>query len=497
MAIDSKHPLYEEFSADWATMRDTYRGERIVKEAGQKYLPATSGMIADGMGNATSPGQKAYEAYKTRSTFPDLVSDAVEAMIGVMHRKEPTIELPSKMEPMIENATIKGESLSVLLRRINEEQLVTGRLGLLADMPAVPVPGHDLPYLATYQAESIINWDQGERDTNVVDSLNMVVLDESENVRTEMFTWEMKNKYRVLVLGDPLANEGPMGGAYAVGVVDQGEEFSPANLIIPSIRGTSLQKIPFVFINSKDVVPDPDDPSLLGLANLVLTIYRGEADYRQSLFMQGQDTLVVIGGIEETTYRTGANSSIGLPTGGDAKFIGVDSQGLVEMRSALENDYSRAANKGGQLLDSVSNQKESGDALKVRVAARTSTLNQVALAGAFGLQTSLRQVAEWVGANPEEVKVTPNLDFVDDTMAGKELIDLLTAKTLGAPLSQESIHLTMQTRGMTEKTLDEEITAIESEVPLSKGSTAAEDLDEDEDFGNDNDDDQDNNGEDE
>jgi hypothetical protein len=349
-----------------------------------------------------------------------------------------------------------------------------------------------------YQAEAMINWDQGERTTNVIDSLNLVVLDESEYVRTDMFNWEMVNKYRLLMLGDPIVNEGPLGGVYSAGVFEQGAtEFNEATMLIPSIRGTTLQKIPFTFINSKDVVPDPDDPALLGLANLVLTIYRGEADYRQSLFMQGQDTLVVIGDAEEKTYRTGANSSIGLPTGGDAKFIGVDSQGLVEMRSALENDYSRAAQKGGQLLDSVSREKESGDALKVRVAARTSTLNQVALAGAFGLQQSLRDIAIWTGSNPEEVIVTPNLDFVDDTMAGKELIDLLTAKTLGAPLSQESIHLTMQTRGMTEKTLDEEIAAIEAEVPLA-GSTAADDLDDEEDdFSDDQGNEDDNNGEDE
>jgi hypothetical protein len=481
MAIDSKHPLYSEFSSDWAKMRDTYRGERVIKNKGQEYLPATSGMIADGMTNATAPGAKAYEAYKTRASFPDLVSDAIEAMIGVMHRKPPTIELPGKMEPLLERATIKGESLAVLLRRINEEQLVSGRLGLLVDMPSTPVPGHELPYLAMYQAEAMINWDQGERTTNVIDSLNLVVLDESEYVRTDMFNWEMVNKYRLLMLGDPIVNEGPLGGVYSAGVFEQGAtEFNEATMLIPSIRGTTLQKIPFTFINSKDVVPDPDDPALLGLANLVLTIYRGEADYRQSLFMQGQDTLVVIGDAEEKTYRTGANSSIGLPTGGDAKFIGVDSQGLVEMRSALENDYSRAAQKGGQLLDSVSREKESGDALKVRVAARTSTLNQVALAGAFGLQQALRDIALWTGSNPEEVIVTPNLDFVDDTMAGKELIDLLTAKTLGAPLSQESIHLTMQTRGMTEKTLDEEVAAIEAEVPLA-GSTAADDLDDEED----------------
>ena len=137
MAIDSKHPLYIEFSDDWTTMRDTYAGERIVKEAGAKYLSPTSGMQEDGMTNALASGSLAYTAYKKRAYYPDIVSDAVEAMLGVMHHKPPVIELPPQMESMLESATQDNESLSMLLRRINEEQLTTGRLGLLADLPPV------------------------------------------------------------------------------------------------------------------------------------------------------------------------------------------------------------------------------------------------------------------------------------------------------------------------------------------------------------------------
>ena len=99
MAVDSKHPLYSEFLADWEQLRDCYRGERIVKEAGTRYLPATSGMESDGMETTTSPGFKAYVAYRTRARYPDFVKEAVESMLGVMHNKPPQIELPAKMEP--------------------------------------------------------------------------------------------------------------------------------------------------------------------------------------------------------------------------------------------------------------------------------------------------------------------------------------------------------------------------------------------------------------
>ena len=52
----------------------------------------------------------------------------------------------------------------------------------------------------------------------------------------------------------------------------------------------------YQIINSCDVVSDVDDPPLLDLGNACMTIYRSDADYRQNLFMQGQDTFVTIGG---------------------------------------------------------------------------------------------------------------------------------------------------------------------------------------------------------
>lgn len=482
--VSAQHPLFQAFVRDWKQMRDSYRGERIVKEKGQLYLPATSGMVADGMQNANAPGFKAYKAYLTRAVFPDIVNDAVETMLGVMHHKPPTIELPEKLAPLREKATLRDESLAMLLRRINEEQLVTGRLGLLLDLPAVEAKGAEvLPYIAFYAAEKIINWDEGRRDGIVVDNINLVALDESEYERKQDFTWEWENKYRILTLGDPntvepgsdgsVTNQAEGTGRYMVGVFrDEQATFNMETMTEPMLRGQKLEEIPFVFINSKDVVAEPDDPPLLGLSNIAFTIYRGEADYRQALFMQGQDTLVVIGAGDSDEFRTGANASITLPVGGDAKFIGVDSAGLPEMREALENDRAQAATKGGQLLDSVSKQKESGEALNIRVAARTATLNQVALAGAFGLEQLLRMCARWAGADEEQVVVTPNLDFVDNQLDGKQLTELMTAKTLGAPMSLQSVHNQMAERGLTEMEFEAEVALIEGEPMLgSMGST--------------------------
>lgn len=469
MGVDSHHPLYSDSLPDWQQLRDTYKGERAVKVRARFYLPATSGMEQDGIERTDTKGWKAYMAYRARAVFPELVKEAVKAMIGVMHHKPPTIELPAALEPLREKCNRRNESLEMLLRRINEEQLVMGRLGLMAD--AINAPGFVLPYLAIYRAEDCINWGDNLEVGASNDLLRMVALNESKNERIgDGFEWQWKNQYRVLVLGDITATDeefNPATATYRFGVFNDGRTtFSNEGLIEPSIRGRKLNKLPFVFINSQDISPEPDEPPLLGLSNIALTIYRGEADYRQSLFMQGQDTLVVKNGEEDKEYRTGAGAVIVVQDPGDAKYIGVDSSGLPEQRTALENDYQRGQAKAGELINETSRERESGNALRIRVAARTATLNQIALTGAFGLQEILRTIAEWVGANPEEVVVTPNLDFVDDQITGKEVVDIMTAKGLGAPLSLVSIHRHLQDRGLTEMTWEEELQAIEDEKEL-------------------------------
>ncbi|MCK5131711.1 MAG: DUF4055 domain-containing protein [Candidatus Sabulitectum sp.] len=470
MSITSHHPKYDAMLDKWRRMEDAYAGEDKIKEGGLKYLPSTPAQELDGMSSGEK-GYKNYQNYRTRANFPDIVYTAIDSVLGVMHSKPATIELPEKMESLRERVTVKGESMQMLLRKINQAQLTTGRLGLFTDVEDGAGP-KVLPYIVMYGTEDIINWDDTPDFGLANQNLCMVVLNESENLREDEFEWQVKEKYRVLIMGDvsPDNNE----GFFKVGVYneDTSYDYSEELMMEPSIGGNKLKKIPFTFINSRDIIADPDKPPLLGLANLALTIYHGDADYRNSLFMQGQDTLVITGSTVDgdDDVRVGAGARIDIAIGGDAKYIGVNSKGLPEMRTALENDKKEAADLSGKLLDTRGGQAESGEALRIRVSARTASLHQIALTGATGLQTQLRIMAEWIGADPNEVIVTPNTDFADNTLEGKNLLDYVAAKTLGAPWSWASLHQLMQERDLTKMTFDEEKKVIESEVGLDFSS---------------------------
>jgi hypothetical protein len=473
MAIDDKHPEYVQKVGEWIQMADTYKGERAVKRKRLDYLPPSEAMIQDGMTTPSSPGWRDYEAYLTRAYYHDVVRDAVKAMLGIMHMKPAIIKLPARLAPMVDKATIQGEGLQMLLRRINEAQLVKGRCGLLVDAPNGVDPFNALPYIAFYDPERLINWDAGRRDEgrNVLD---LVVLDES-GFQREGFTWVTERKHRILTRGTPQSLESgwvrpPLDAPYQVCVkVNDMSMPIPDDFIMPSIGGRPMTEIPFVFVGANDLVPEPDEPPLLGLSNLALTIYRGEADYRSTLHYQGQQTLVIIGGNvsdvdENQQLRIGNKGVIDLRIGGDAKYIGVSASGLGEMRQSLKNDDEVASGFGVQFMDVGSARGASGEALRIRVAARTTTIQQIAVAAGAALEQCLKFAAVWVGEDPNEVSVAPQTDFADANVQGASLLAFMQAKQLGLPLSLKSLHRMMVLNDMTDMDFYSENDQIEQEA---------------------------------
>lgn len=486
MSLKNVHPQYAQFLPEWEAMRDFHKGELAVKAKGTQYLPATAGMEIDGMVNVTDMGYKIYQAYKARALFPDYVKEGVEALMGLIHQHDAKIELPARMEYLRSRATVGGESLLMLLRKINEEQLISGRLGLLVDLPENPDPTNPEPFISIYAAESITNWDDNSSELGL-NELQLIVLNESGYER-EDFVWKFEQRYRVLELDELVEDDDstlPEGTVvpqvYWQGVFES-EAYNEEAMITPMLRGQTLNCIPFVFINSKDLIASPDYPPLMGLGQLCLSIYRGEADYRQNLHMQGQDTLVTVGGIrnpgaipgQEDAVRVGAGSRLDVEMGGDAKFIGVSSTGLAEQRNAIENDRKRAEFKAGQLIGNQSLKNEAGNAMIARLASQTANLNQIALSSGEGLQRALRHIAVWIGEDPEKVKVIPNTEFTNAASNAQELVYLMTARSMGAPLSMRSIHASLKDKGYTMLDYEEEKALVKTEGPNDPSKTMAD-----------------------
>lgn len=419
-AVDTKHPAYLERADEWALMRDTAGGEKEVKAAATAYLPKPSGFSTQADG-----GRALYEAYQNRAQFPEIVLPTIHGMVGVIHRTEAQIEMPSAMEPLWEKATKDGLPLEALHRRITAELLTTGRYALLADAAS---KGSDLPWLAGYTAEALINWS---------DDRSMFVLDES-GLRREGFRWEQEQRFRVLEMKE---------GSYTVQTYT-GTERTPGDEVIPAGRGnTKLTEIPFVVIGARDLSLAPELPPLLGVARSAIALYQLSADYRWQLFMTGQETLVVINGDPPSAVGAGAVIAIkqgdqqGTP---DVKYVGPAGTGIAAHRTAILDERQNAAQSGARLFNSGENKTaESGDALRIRFAAETATLTSIALASAQGLEKALRHIAIMIGQSPDAVTVKPNLSFVDATLTPEQAASLVSLWQNGA-IAYETLYENLQ-----------------------------------------------------
>lgn len=440
-AVETKHPDYIARADLWQLMRDATGGEGAVKGWGEEYLPQPSGFKAQADG-----GRELYAAYQKRAQFPEIVSPTVHGMVGVIHRMEAQIDMPAAMEPLWEKATKDGLPLEALHRRITAELLTTGRYSLLAD---AATEGSDLPWLAGYSAEALINW---------ADDRSMFVLDES-GLKRDGFRWEQQQRFRVLEKRE---------GRYLVQTYT-GTERTAGEALQPTGRGNSaLTEIPFVVIGARDLSLPPELPPLMGVARAAIALYQLSADYRWQLFMTGQETLVIINGDAPTAVGAGAVIAIkqGDQTGTpDVKYVGPAGTGIEAHRVAMQDERANASQAGARLFNSSeSKTAESGDALRIRFAAETATLTSIAQSSAQGLEKALRHIAVMIGHRPDEVTVKPNLSFVDSSLTPQEAAQLVSVWQSGA-LSKQTVYENLQ-RGeiaSAERSFEEEQALIEAE----------------------------------
>lgn len=430
-----KHPAYLRFAPSWELLRDAVAGEDDVKAKGVRYLPMKTGTAAI---PDESVKARVYDLYRTRAEFPEVTAPTIRGAVGVMLGKPSKIELPEAMEHLRERATLDGLTLDALHRRMGMEVMTTGRYGLL---PGLTEDG--TPYLSGYVAESIINWD----GTGGVP--DYVVLDESGPVRDrDTGQWTQVQKLRECIAYDGLYRARVWSQA-AGGAWSQGEEVAAAT---PS--GSGLDFLPFVFVGSLDLTPDPDDVPLYGLAKLAVRIYRLDADFSFSLHMTSEPTPVAIGFDDpKSAIKDGiAPKTLGssvlwiLPKGGDAKYLEFSGPGLEKQAEAIQEALARAAQFGAQVIQSGQS-VESGEALKLRAASQTATLTSIAQTTAAGLERALRNIAIWTGQDPEKVIVTPNLEFFDRSISAQEIQALVAAWQAGA-MSHKALFDRLQQGGV-------------------------------------------------
>lgn len=410
MPVNTRHQAYENMAPLWERVRDAVKGEDAIKAKGAQYLPVPPG-IKEG------ERSREYQNYLRRATYLDVVGPAIEGMVGLMSRKPSEFDLPQSLERLRDTATPDDLSLDGLESRIRHEVLTTGRYVLFVD---VPEQGGD-PYIATYAAESVINWrTDGPRVTMVV--FHEVV---REPKADDPFEIEEVEQWREATMQPEFNEDGDVvRESYVVrvwrkAVGQQGEDqFFVVSEVQPSRRGEPLEEVPVVFVGSRDLLPDPDAIPLLGVVNGTLDHYRQMADYRLGLFMSSQATPYAVGVPEQELPQSIGPATIWAASDPNAEFgyLEVSGNGLESQRKALEDTKTQINDEAMRVIGSDSKRgAEAAEALRMRFSSQTATLATVARTTAAGLQQAIRFVAEWANADASQVEVRPNLDFIRET----------------------------------------------------------------------------------
>ena len=480
MGVDNLHEEFDVRQGDWQMIRDSIQGERVVKAKGVTYLPAPPGMdsnTSDVLHSGKRYPTSRYDFYLSFAEFPELISSTLNGFQGTMHTNEPHVELPSKMEYLLEDATPEGEPLQVLWERVTRELLTTGRVGLLAD----PWEEDDTLRLATYSAENIINWrlmpkrDGGKAWLAVLrEYVQKPKEDDPFEVEEKVNYWELRldeNGYWVRVheadsdrLNMSLAGYKPASQSNQTTEIVQ-DWFQPA------LFGKALGEIPLTVFNVHEQGFDFGPMPILPLVRRAMSIYRKSADYNRALYIKG-DPQVVLSGVtqQQAPTQIGGDSIWCLPNPqAKANYLDIDGQGIPLMKDAINDEYERFYQEGGKLLDTAERSAESGEALRRRQNANQVSLHSIAQNAGFIMQEKLRSVARNMGEDPEAVKFEANTDFSEPVMEGRELLDIMAAKAQGAPLTQKSIHAKMRRGGLTDMTFSEEDEILKKEAPLVDG----------------------------
>ena len=429
MSVNSLHPeITTERIAEWRLLRDAMAGESAIKKRGEVYLPKPSGFKSQ-----PDDGEAAYEAYRKRADFPEILAPSIAAMVGIVHAKETQIEMPEAMAWLWEDADGHGLSLEAFHRRITRNLLWLGRYGVLADAPR---DGGE-PFLVGFAAEAVINWD-----------IDFFVLDESDFERTG-FTWDFVNHYRVLRLDN---------GFYVQEIYKEGAQTDASEALEPTTRGgRRLERVPFQIGNARDLKSDIETPPLIGVANAARAIYQLSADYRHQLFMSGQETLVALNGDPPEYVGAGVVHAMSGGDGGfppDLKYVSPTCAGIKEHREAMREHREAAVMAGARMFETNRSQ-ESGEARRLRFASETANLMSVALTSAGLLERSLRDIAMMIGANESEVVVNPPADLLDTTMNPTEAQALMAIWQSGG-ISYQTFYENLQRGGIASPERDHE-----------------------------------------
>lgn len=403
MPIDSTHPKYKKYASQWIRCRDVVEGSDAVKGKKELYLP-----------KLTDSTKSEYDAYLRRALFFSVAGRSLQGLVGSMTRRTPTITKTTEMDPFFEDVSLNNVSFVEIFNDAANELLTVGRYGMLAD---VPVDG-GRSYIAIYKSESIINWSI-DRFTG---ELLWVMLMERIYVPDPQDQFELIPSVQFRHLRMVL-------GIYNVDLYDADLKF--ISNTIPTVRGNTMDVIPFVSVNSFGISIEPHKPPILDIVDVNLSQYMTSADLENGRHFVALPTPIVTGAEADKTLKVGGNTAWVI-SNDKAKvyyleFLG---EGLKSLEHAMSEKTGQMAQFSARLMDTSSRGSEAEGTVRLRHSADAATLNSVAISLEAGFNLVFKYLAAFEGTDEPTIELSK--DFLDTKLSHQELKELTISFLEGA-----------------------------------------------------------------
>jgi len=462
------HPLYTKFRPTWKKQRDTVNSEEHIKEVAlsqvsswlgkgcmsgnsiprtfNQYLRPKDGHIS------SDNGAMQYNNYIWRAKWYPFPLDTHNQALGMINNQPSSFELTPNLEYMEFDATANQESLLTVLSEINSQQITVSRIGMLGEVTNDPIEPFNNVF---YNAENIVDWrvsidEKGEEVVTWVKLLTDEVIDNKKVFLILRFDDERNYiQYKT-------TNESSNADIW--GVADEG--YIADSFIMPMVREEPSSIIPFVAIDlSRLGLNNVQKPWLESISDSALKVFQASATYKDALYW-----------CQSTFYATGYKTNKAKDAGADKITLGFGGAALSSSpetkfgfadagAQSIEPNYKEVEALKNDCIalgvDLINQGVESGVALDTRTSIKTASLKTLVTTGAEGLQRLLRILAQWVGDNPEDVKVIPNTEFSDKTYTAEELEKIAMLTRSGNFLLEDFYRILKRQRMVTAETFDD------------------------------------------
>lgn len=454
--VDTQHPEYTRVLPKWRKMHDVLNWvDGVDKDAlntrqGDAYLPIPSGILrainSDDMANRTT-GLKARAAYIQSAQMPTWVKDSRRGMVGIARELDNHVELPKEMEYIRENACADGVGLDQLFYRTVSEVLAFGRCSLVVD-----VDDSGRPFIALYDAFSMINWKEGS--VNGRHDVKLAVFKEYHEVGDNEFSHDREARWRVLSIDEE--------GNYKVRKFNDelGNSVEDAELL--RANGSRLEYMPMVICGSRGTGPAVDEMPLEGMLSSSVVYYRTSANYDNALALTCHPQLVIAGtgNNKGGLQYTGPGVAWEFDGQVDVRYVEPACNSLEEVRQWMEIQKNSAMESGSKTMDVGA---ESGEARKARQSDQRATLGTVVVTAGHAIEQCLRFAADIMGVkNPDKtVKYTVTPEFNLSEVNPQVLSELSRGVDAGR-VSYDTYFTYMTTGKMPDRDYNAELVLIES-----------------------------------